>query len=298
MLTQTQINLQKQDQQLGYDILGRLFCAAENYYLKCKGESYNHQTTKYSGYDIFNNANKKSKESVRRELINQINIFQTSNQYFMSKYKFGLQPPNLALAINDLNVWKKSMKNPKDIELYDSILKVINNSQVNTDNFSNDHHNQEYNRIGRQEFWSNIGTYSSVATQQRIEEINSNPNYQPTFNRGSCENPYSNSKPSEADEKTKLIHDTNELIYNLVSQFEIYYKGKEHNLITDIIKNYNKLSKLKNKIDENSTFIFPESIIAKEAFISQLDALIKYDQKKENKKVFTNIKELFVEIFL
>jgi len=44
------------------------------------------QTAYYSNYDTFHNAYKKSKEAARRELINPINIFQTSNKYFINKY--------------------------------------------------------------------------------------------------------------------------------------------------------------------------------------------------------------------
>ena len=258
---------------------------------------YNHQTTKYASYDMFHNANRKSKEAVRRELINQINIFQTSNQYFMNKYHHGLQPPNLKLAIEDVNAWKKSLKNPKDIELYDAILKVIGNYQVNTDNFSNDYQNQEYNKHGRQEFWSNVGTYSSAATHQRVEEINSNPNYQPTFIRGNSENPYASSKPSEYGEKIKLASEANEVIMILVTQIDAYYSGKKSS-ISEINKSYNKFMKLKEKIEEKSSFIFPESIIYKEQFIAKLEYLIKIEEKKENKKLFNNIKDLFVESIL
>lgn len=75
---QKMISLQTQDQQLGYDILGRLFSAAENYYIKCQGKSYDPKTAYYSNYDTFHNANKKSKEAARRELINQINISLTN----------------------------------------------------------------------------------------------------------------------------------------------------------------------------------------------------------------------------
>ena len=298
MYRQSQINLQKQDEQLGYDILGRLFSAAENYYLKCLGLSYDHQSTNYSSYDMFHNANKKSKEDVRRELINQINIFQTSNQYYMNKYGHGLQPPNLKLAIDDLNLWKKSMKNPKDIELYDAIFKVINNNQVNTDNLSIEYQNQGYNKQGRQEFWSNVGTYSSAATQQRIEEINSNPNHQPTFNRGNIENPYSNSKPSEFDEKIKNSNEANKIIKSLIPQLDSYSKGQKY-LINDISQNCSKLSKLINKINEKSIFIFPESIIPRQNLISFIDELIKNEKKnKDNKKIFLSLRELFEGSFV
>ena len=297
MYTQAQINLQKQDQQLGFDILGRLFCAAENYYLKCKGESYNYHSAKYSSHDIFHNANKKSKDVVRRELINQINIFQSSNQYYMSKYQHGLQPPNLQDALEDLKLWKKSMKSQKDIELYDSIFKVLNNCQVNTDNFSNENPNQEYNKAGKQEFWSNMGTYSSAATQKRIEEINNNPNFQPTLNRGNPDNLYGNSNPSFYAEKAELSHNANKIIDNLLYQFDQYYKGNK-NVIIDIKQNYNKLAELIKKLEAKSAFIFPESIISKKDFIYNLDLLINSEKKKENKIIFNNLKELFVESFL
>lgn len=297
MSIQAQINMQKQDQQLGFDILGRLFSAAENYYLKCIGAPYDQKSTNYSSYDMFHNANKKSKETVRRELINQINIFQTSNKYFMNKYNQGLQPPNLNLAIADLNLWKNSMKSQKDIELYDAILQVVNNNQVNTDIFTNDIHKNEF-KNGRQEFWSNMGTYASAATQQRIEEINTNPNHQPTFNRGGYHgNTYESTKPGFFDEKSKLQNDVNKILENLVTQLYNYNEGEKY-LINNINENYINLVKLIKKIDENSAFIFPESIITKKQFVSNLENLIKIENKRENKKIFNNLKDLFVESFL
>jgi len=298
---QTQINLQTQDEQLGYDILGRLFSAAENYYLKCLGMSYDHQSTIYSGYDMFNNANKKSKDVIRRELINQINIFQTSNLYFMNKYGHGLQPPNLKLAIDDLNKWKKSMKNPKDIELYDAIFKVITNNQVNTDNLSIEKPNQAHNKHGRQEFWSSMGTFSSAATQQRIHDINSNPNHQPTFNRGNIENAYSKSNPSEFDEKMKISNEANKIIESLIPLLDSYYKEQKPNLkqklIKDIEQNCYNLSTLINKVNEKSIFIFPESIIPKKDLVNNLDYLINNEKDKNNKKIFKNLRDLFEESF-
>ena len=129
---QRMLSLQAQDMQLGYDILGRLLCAAENYYLKCLSKSYDYKTTLYGSHDIFQNANEKSKDTIRRELINQINIFQSSNQYFINKYKFGLQPPNVQQVLNDVNLWKSVMTNKKDIELYDGILAIIkSNKSIN-----------------------------------------------------------------------------------------------------------------------------------------------------------------------
>ena len=297
MFAQTQINLQKQDQQLGYDILGRLFSAAENYYFKCIGVPYEQHGTNYSSYDIFHNANKKSKEAVRRELINQINIFQTSNQYFISKYNQGLQPPNLQLAIQDLNMWKKAMKSQKDIELYDAILKVVNNNQVNTDDFSEKYPNEESNKKGRQEFWANIGTYSSAATQQRINDINNNPNYQPTFNRGNYGSSYENSKPAEFEERFKLQEEANKVLDRLIPLISQYSKG-EKALINEIKQSSNKLEKLVKKLDDKGAYLYPQSIIPKENFISELDKLIKKESRKENIKVFSNLREIFVESFV
>ena len=222
------ISLQAHNEQLGYDILGRLFSAAENYFIKCQGKSYNNETTYYSSYDTFNNANNKSKEAVRRELINQINIFQASNQYFIKKYGLALQPPNIQDAINDVIAWKKKMKEKKDIDLYDGILQVITNNQINTDNFSNEKENYENKKGGRQEFWSNIGTRASVATQQRIQNINNSKNFQPTFQRGSKNNPYSNSSLNEADKITKLSEDANNIILKLYNTLVEYHKNKHY----------------------------------------------------------------------
>lgn len=287
------INMQKQDQQLGYDILGRLFSAAENYYLKCQGIQYLPQSANYYSYDIFSNANKKSREKVRMELINQINIFQTSNQYFISKYQYGLQPPNLKLAIDDVRKWKESMKDPKDKELYDAILKIINNGQVNTDNFSSQSKNQGHNKAGRQEFWANMGTYASSATQQRIHEINNNPNYQPTFNRGNASNPYSSSNPQEIEERVVQSEEANNILKILYVQIKNYCNDKK--IIKEIKKSYNKLYKIKEGIDKKSKYMFPESIVPEEEFINFLDYIIGIERNPENKKIFSDIKELFVE---
>lgn len=285
------ISLQAQDQQLGYDILGRLFSAAENYYLKCQGKSYDSQTTYYSNYDTFQNANKKSKEAARRELINQINIFQTSNKYFMNKYNFGLQPPNFQESINDVINWRNSMKNQKDIELYDAILKVINNNQVNTDIFSNESKDEKGKMAGRQEFWSNVGTHASAATQQRIENINNNPNFQPTFQRGGGINYYSDSKLDNVDEIIKLSEDANKIVVELDENFVKYFQKQIS--IKIIREKYYKLKDLVNKINNNSTYLFPESMLEKKNFMKNIDVLISVETKEENKKIFVGLKELF-----
>lgn len=294
MFKQKQISLQAQDQQLGYDILGRLFSAAENYYLKCQGKTYNYQTTYYSSYDTFNNANKKSKEAVRRELINQINIFQASNQYFQTKYKFGLQPPNIQQAINDVNLWKQSMKNKKDIELYDGILKILNNNQINTDNFSNEEKEDKNKKLGRQEFWSNIGSHASSATQQRIESINNIENFQPTFQRGSGHNPYLNNNLEQVDEAIKLSDEANIIIKDLDNLFVEYYNQKIS--IKKIKDKYNKLLDLINKINVNSNYLFPESIVEKKNFLKNINILLNNEKKDENKAIFIGLKELFSEL--
>ena len=50
------------------------------------------------------------------------------------------------------------MKSQKDIELYDSIFKVLINCQVNTDNFSNENPNQELGleKKNFEQTWENI----------------------------------------------------------------------------------------------------------------------------------------------
>lgn len=292
MLEQKTINLQAQDQQLGYDILGRLFSAAENYYLKCQGKSYNSQSTYYSHYDTFNNANKKSKEVARRELINQINIFQASNKYFKNKYGFGLQPPDFQQSINDIIIWKQSMKNKKDIDLYDGILKVINDNETNTDNFSNEHKEDKNKKVARQEFWSNIGTHASSANQQRIDNINNTPNFQPSFQRGNGTNPYSNYNLEKVDEITKLSDKANETIKDLDNLFYEYSDKKIP--INKIKDKYNLLNDLIEKINRNSSYLFPESIIQKKIFLKKLDILIGNETINDNKVIFIGLKELII----
>ena len=234
---QKMLSLQAQDRQLGYDILGRLLSAAENYYLKCQGKSYDYKKANYASHDIFQNANKKSKEATRRELINQINIFQTSNQYFINKYKFGLQPPNVQKVIEDILLWKSSMTNKKDIDLYEGILGIINdNKNINTDNYLVGNENDGYKNMARQEFWSNMGTHASAATQKRIQNMYETENFQPTLQRGSRNDPYQDSNMKEVNEVMKLSTDANEVIFDIYSMMyeyinKIIYKYK-------LLKNY------------------------------------------------------------
>ena len=294
MQKQKLISLQTQDQQLGYDILGRLFSAAENYYLKCQGLPYNYQTTYYSSYDTFQNANKKSKEAVRRELINQINIFQASNKYFTGKYHFGLIPKDFEQSINDILKWKNSMNNPKDIELYNGILKILNNNQIDTDSFSNEK-KEEIKKGGRQEFWSSLGPNAAAATDQRIEEINNNPNYKPTFHRGAGNNPYSNTNLSKADEIIKLQEEANKIILDLDNLFVKYYEGAD--VIKIIGADYQKLSKLIKAIDDRkSTYLFPESIIKKENFLNNINVLLSGEKNPNNKAIFIKLNQLFNDL--
>ena len=301
--SQVHISMQTQDQQLGYDILGRLFIAAENYYLKCKDESYNHQNALYSSYDIFHNANKKSKDAVRSELINQINIFQASNQYFLQKYKTGLIPQNFDESINDIKKWKNSMTNPKDKELYDGILKVLNNNSINTDYFSNQNNVQNKNsKKGRQEFWANMGTHASASTQQRINEINSNPNYKPTFQRGNNFNPNFNNN-SNYNEISVLSEQANNILNQINQLIEFYYNSLKSNNFTNAQNNINQikvkiddLEKIITKIEKkNGTYLFPNSIIDKETFLQNLEYLISIETNKTNKNVLIKLNQLFNE---
>jgi hypothetical protein len=294
---QRMISLQAQDRQLGYDILGRLLSAAENYYLKCLGKSYDYQKANYASHDIFQNANKKSKEAIRRELINQINIFQSSNQYFINKYKFGLQPPNVQQVLNDVNLWKSVMTNKKDIELYDGILAIIkSNKSINTDNFLIGNENSEIKNVGRQEFWSNMGTHASAATQKRIENMHNTENYQPTLQRGNRNDPYQESNLKEVDEITKLSTEANKVIFEIYNNlFEYHQKINQRSFIIKDIKK--KLSILKNLIDDihnrNSEYLFPESQIKKKDFLEDLELLYKNETIKENKNIFKELKMLF-----
>jgi len=293
------LSLQAQDMQLGYDILGRLLCAAENYYLKCLSKSYDYKTTLYGSHDIFQNANKKSKDTIRRELINQINIFQSSNQYFINKYKFGLQPPNSQKIIDDIILWKNSMTNKKDIELYDGILAIIKtNNLVNTDNFLVGNENSEIKNVGRQEFWSNIGTHASAATQKRIQNIQNNQNFQPNLQRGNRNDPYQDSNMRDVNEIMKLSSEANYFIIEIYKNLLEY--GQNTNKRQFIIKEINtKISKLKNLINnirnKNYEYLFPESQIKKEVFLKELNVLYKNETIMENKMIFEELKKLFSE---
>lgn len=288
---QKMVSLQVQDQQLGYDILGRLFCAAENYYLKCQEKHYDYKKTKYSSYDIFQNANQKSKDAVRRELINQINIFQTSNKYFLNKYKFGLQPPNIKEAIEDVNLWKQSMTNQRDIELYEGILKVLYNNQINTDDFSNENERHQNSHIGRHEFWAGMGTHASAATQQRIENINNTHNYQPTFQRGNRNDPYSGSNLNEVNERITLSNRANLVFKDIIDLLYKYLEKKE--VIKKLKEKYNELKALLYKIREKSEYLIPSDLLKEFEYYTQI--IINGEKTKKNKDFFIDLSQVFNE---
>ena len=298
MLKQAQLSLQAQDMQLGYDILGRLLSAAENYYCKCQEKSYDYQKANYGSHDIFHNANKKSKETIRRELINQINIFQTSNQYFLNKYNFGLQPPNIQQVINDIMLWRKSMKNKKDIELYDNIIEILkNNKLINTDNLLMGNENIGLKNVGRQEFWQNIGPHASAATQERIAYINNNENFQPTLYRGAGNNYlYQNKTLMQVDDTMNLSNEADNIILEIFTRLDDYKNQiAKRKIIIQEIKN--KLNKLKILLDnihsKNKAYLFPQSQLKKEHFLQKLKGLIKNGTKDDDhKQIFEECKNL------
>ena len=154
-----------------YNITGRLISVAENYCYKCIGVAYNEENNAlYKGQDIFQNANNKSKETIRREIISQINIFQASNQDYKNKYNLNLMHKISNEIIEDLNFWKSKINKQKDIELYNAIIVIFKNMQVNTNTLSDK--NIQDQKIGKSaERWAIIGTNTSVETQNRIENI-------------------------------------------------------------------------------------------------------------------------------
>ena len=56
-------------------------------------------------------------------------------------------------------------------------------------------------------------------------------------------------------------------------------------MINEIKQSSNKLEKLVKKLDDKGAYLYPQSIIPKENFISELDKLIKKESRKENIKV-------------
>ena len=70
--------------------------------------------------------------------------------------------------IEDLNFWKSKINKQKDIELYNAIIVILKNIQVNTNTLSDK--NMQDQKIGKSaERWAIIGTNDSVETQNRIE---------------------------------------------------------------------------------------------------------------------------------
>lgn len=101
-------------------------------------------------------------------------------------------------------------------------------------------------------------------THQRIENINNNPNFQPTFQRGGGTNYYSDSKLDNVDEVIKLSEEANKNVVELDKNFAKYYQKQTS--IKIIREKYYKLKDLVDKINNNSTYLFPESILEKKFY--------------------------------
>lgn len=294
MTTQIQKDLQNQHLQLGYDILGRLLSAAENYYCKCIGKSYNKDTAIYKNHDIFQNANKKSKETVRAEIINQINIFQASNQYYKSKYYSTLIPECSKEIIEDLNNWKNEIKNQKDIELYNIIISILKNKKVDIDSLI-DENIEEPKTIKSPEQWAIMGTNASASTHNRIENINNNKNFVANFDRGNLNNLTPNPNFINFNEILSLRYEADNTISQLYNNIVEYTKNA--NVIKIIEQDYQNLRKLIKMInDRNSEYVFPESIIKKEVFLVYVQHIADNGKNPKNGNIFSKIIQLFSEL--
>lgn len=126
MQVQNQKNLLL-DESRKYDILGNLLCTAENYYL-CQDKDHDHEKAKFSNNDSFINYKKKSPSEIKQSLIFQIQIFKDVNL---------IQNPLYVKQMKeDIKIWKNGMKKQEDKDLYDDILKIMDNGHIKTENNS------------------------------------------------------------------------------------------------------------------------------------------------------------------
>ena len=126
-----------EEEQYGYDFLRRLLAAAQIYYLRLNGISYNSQSIKFASENEYQDSLKKATKEIRDDILIKIEIFQTAYLYLLKKY----HDANIYMKYSKNEIikiiccWKNYMTNPKDKELYDGIIKILCNQKINTDYF-------------------------------------------------------------------------------------------------------------------------------------------------------------------
>lgn len=121
MQFQSFIDRQKLELQQKLIILGRMLHNAERYFFMVTNQPIN-KKGKYDINDDWNNMELKSKEKFRYELINNAIGFQFCYTDFNKRQK--------SSVINDLNNFKKGMKDQEDIMLFHDLINMVKGLQV------------------------------------------------------------------------------------------------------------------------------------------------------------------------
>ena len=161
--------------------------------------------------------------------------------------------------IEDLNFWKSKINKQKDIELYNAIIVILKNIQVNTNTLSDKDIQDQ--KIGKSvERYTIIGINTSVESQNRIENINNTKNFFPTLYRGNKNNQPPNPNLIKSNKIVNFQNQADNIICQLDNSFLKYIKGD--NVIKLIEQDYLNLRKIIRMInDPNSEYNFPESRI-------------------------------------
>ena len=186
------------------------------------------------------------------------------------------------------------MKNQKDIELYNAIIVILKNIQVNTNTLSDK--NMQDQKIGKSaERWAIIGTNDSVETQNRIENINNTKNFVPTLYRWNKNNQLSNPNLIESNKNVNFQNQADNIICQLDNSFLKYIKSDK--VIKLIEQDYLNLRKIIRMINEtNSEHDFPESRIKKNNFLMVLQFIFIHEANEKYKELFSKIIQLFSDL--
>lgn len=125
---QFQSTLKLEEQAYSNEILCRMLSTAECYFYRVINKSLEREIFGY--YNGFNSGNTKSLEHLKKQLLNEIEIFKCSYEdyiYHYDKYDF---PINLTMEniLNVINQWKYYLiryQKDKEIKYYDSICELI-----------------------------------------------------------------------------------------------------------------------------------------------------------------------------
>lgn len=128
MNIQLQSTLKLEEQAYSNEILCRMLSTAECYFYRVLNKTPEEEIFGY--YNGFNSGNTKSLEHLKKQLLNEIELFKTSYEDYVYQYKKYDFPVNLTMKniLNIIEQWKHyliSYQKYKEIEYYESISELI-----------------------------------------------------------------------------------------------------------------------------------------------------------------------------